>query len=70
MTKIIGDMNISDVLNIDAQTAQIFFANGLHCLGCPSAAGESIFEACQIHGIDSENLLKELNDYFANKASE
>ncbi len=67
MTQINGEMNISDVLNMDTQTAPIFFANGLHCLGCPSAAGESIFEACQIHGIDAENLLKELNAFFADK---
>lgn len=58
------DMIISDVLNMDQGTVPIFFKNGLHCLGCVMASGETIEEACLVHGIDCDNLIFELNSYF------
>ena len=67
MAKITSDMIIADVLNIDRGTAPIFLNNGMHCLGCPSSSGESIEDACAIHGIDTEKLIKELNEYLENK---
>lgn len=70
MIKITPDMIISEVLRIDRGTAPIFLNNGMHCLGCPSSSGESIEDACAIHGIDAQKLVKELNDYFASKGQE
>lgn len=67
MTKITPDMIIADVLQIDRGVVPIFLSNGLHCLGCPSATGESISEACEIHGLDTDKLIIELNEYFKNK---
>lgn len=67
MATITSDMNIAQVLNMDRGSAKIFFDNGLHCLGCPSSIGESIEEACEIHGIDVNKLVKELNDYLNSK---
>ena len=67
MSKITSDMIISEVLRLDRGTAPIFLNNGMHCLGCPSSSGESIKDACAIHGIDSEKLVKELNEYFDKK---
>jgi hybrid cluster-associated redox disulfide protein len=67
MAKITSDMIISDVLQMDRNTAPIFMKMGMHCLGCPSASGESIEDACAVHGIDSEKLVKELNEYFEEK---
>jgi hybrid cluster-associated redox disulfide protein len=67
MTKVTKDMIISDVLSLDRGTAPIFLNNGMHCLGCPSSSGESIEDACMVHGIDSDKLIKELNEYFAGK---
>lgn len=63
MQKITKDMIISEVLKVDRGTAPIFMNNGMHCLGCPSSSGESIEDACSIHGIDVDNLVKELNNY-------
>jgi hybrid cluster-associated redox disulfide protein len=40
---------------------------GMHCLGCPSASGESLAEACAVHGIDVDKLIDELNEYFDGK---
>ena len=67
MAKVTPDMIIADVLKMDKGTVPIFLNAGMHCLGCPSASGESIAEACQVHGIDSDKLVKELNDFFESK---
>lgn len=67
INKVTPDMIIADILNLDKGTAPIFYGNGLFCLGCPSASGESLKEACEIHGIDCDKLLKELNEFFESK---
>lgn len=64
MAKVNSDMIISEVLRMDKGTVPVFLRNGLHCLGCPSASGESIEDACAIHGLDADKLVKELNDFF------
>lgn len=65
--KITKDMIIGDVLDIDAGCAQYFLEIGMHCLGCPSARGESIEQACMVHGTDCDELVEKLNKYFENK---
>lgn len=67
MGKITKDDIIMDVLMMDKGTAPIFIRHGMHCLGCPSSSGESIEDACAVHGIDAEKLVKDLNEYFNNK---
>ena len=67
MVQVTKEMIISDVLHMDEGTAPIFIQNGMHCLGCPSASGESIDDACMVHGLDSNKLISELNAYFASK---
>jgi len=64
MAKITKEMIISDVLELDINTAPIFFTNGMHCVGCPSASGESIENACIVHGMDPDKLIGELNSFF------
>ena len=66
MAKVTKNMIIADVLKIDKGTVPIFLNNGMHCLGCPSSSGESIEEACSVHGIDAEKLVDELNNYLKN----
>lgn len=65
--KITKDMLIGDVLDIDTGAAKYFFEIGMHCLGCPASRGESIEQACQVHGTDCDELLAKLNAYFAEK---
>ena len=57
------EMYIAQVLNSYQNTVPIFFKNGLHCLGCVMASGETIEEACLVHGIDCDQLLSELNTF-------
>lgn len=53
---------IGDVLDQYPDTAEIFFSIGMHCLGCPASRGESIEEACQVHGADADALVASLNN--------
>ncbi|MGI5892956.1 MAG: DUF1858 domain-containing protein [Candidatus Merdivicinus sp.] len=59
------DSVIGDVLDFDSTTAQFFLAMGMHCLGCPSARGESIAEACAVHGVDPDELIAKINAHLA-----
>ncbi|NLN64515.1 MAG: DUF1858 domain-containing protein [Clostridiaceae bacterium] len=67
MAKVSEDMIIKEVLQLDEGTAPIFMKHGMHCLFCPSASGESIKEACLVHGIDPQKLIGDLNEYLASK---
>ncbi len=58
---------IGDVLDFDQGTAVYFFEIGMHCLGCPSARGESIEMACAVHGTDADALVEKINAYLASK---
>lgn len=59
--KITKDMLIGDVLDQYPDLATFFFEIGMHCLGCPHSRGESIAEACEVHGTDADALLEKLN---------
>lgn len=61
------DSIIGDVLEMNPETATFFFEIGMHCLGCPSARGESIAAACMVHGTDADALVKKINDFLAQK---
>lgn len=58
---------IGDVLDFDRTTAEYFIEIGMHCLGCPSARGESLEQACMVHGTDVDALVAKLNAHIANK---
>ena len=59
---------IGDVLDFDATTAAYFFEIGMHCLGCPASRGESIAEACMVHGTNADELVAKINAHLAKKA--
>ena len=57
---------IGDILDADRSTAPYFLEMGMHCLGCPSARGESIEQPCAAHGVDVNVLVEKLNKHFGN----
>ena len=59
---------IGDVLDIAPETAPLFMAIGMHCLGCPASRGETVEEACAVHGVDVDEFLKHLNAFDEGKA--
>ena len=61
------DSLIGEVLDYDKETAEFFFEMGMHCVGCPASRGESIEEACEVHGVDCNEMIEKINNYFANK---
>lgn len=67
MAEITKETIIMDVLKIDEGTAAYFYEIGMHCLGCPSASGETIEEACAVHGVDADELVEKINDYLKDK---
>ncbi|MBQ9099148.1 MAG: DUF1858 domain-containing protein [Clostridia bacterium] len=56
---------IGDVLDYNAGTAKFFFEIGMHCLGCPASRGESIADACAVHGTNADELVKKLNEFLS-----
>ena len=65
--KITKDMLIGDILDMDSNTAQFFFVIGMHCLGCPASRGESVEDACKVHGTDCDALVSKINAYLESK---
>lgn len=61
------DMLIGELLQKSELIAPILMRAGMHCLGCPSAQGESLEEACMVHGIDCDNLVAGINEVLALK---
>ena len=59
--KITKDMVITKVISIAPESVDIFLEHGMHCVGCMAAAGETIEEACEVHGIDADELVAALN---------
>ena len=59
------DSIIGDVLDVAPEVAPFFFEIGMHCLGCPSARGESIEMACAVHGTDADELVAKINAFLA-----
>ncbi|MBE6016232.1 MAG: DUF1858 domain-containing protein [Lachnospiraceae bacterium] len=55
------DMTIGEILRIDDRLIPILLETGMHCLGCPSAQGESLEEACYVHGTDADAIVAKMN---------
>ncbi len=63
MEKVTEMMLVGDVLDMDADIAEVFIKNGLNCLGCPGSYSENLKEAADGHGISLNKLIKDLNEY-------
>lgn len=55
------DMKIGELLEVAPEKAEILMEAGMHCLGCPASQAETLEEACEVHGIDVNELVEELN---------
>ena len=65
MAVITKDTIIGDILDMDPTTAEFFLAMGMHCLGCPASRGESVEQACQVHGVDCDEWVAKINAHMA-----
>lgn len=58
---------IGEVLDWNQDTSKYFLQMGMHCLGCPSSRNETIEQACQVHGVNADNLVAQLNEFLSNQ---
>lgn len=61
MSQITKDTIIAEILAIAPQSAPLFQSIGMHCLGCAMSSGETLEEACAVHGVDADEFLGQLN---------
>lgn len=66
MAAVTKDMIIGEILDMDETTAPYFLEMGMHCLGCPSSRGESVGQACMVHGVDADEIVSKLNAALGN----
>lgn len=67
MTEVSKNTTIGDILDADRGTSVFFLQMGMHCLGCPASRGETIEEACMVHGVDADELVTKINEYLSSK---
>ena len=67
MATVTKEMTIGEIIMIDQGVIAVLLNYGMHCIGCPSAQGESLEEACTVHGLDVEPLVNEINEYLSSK---
>ena len=59
------DTKIGEILEVAPEKAEILLQAGMHCLGCPASRGESIEDACAVHGVDADELVEKINNFLA-----
>ena len=67
MATVTKEMTIGEIIMIDQGVIAVLLNYGMHCIGCPSAQGESLEEACMVHGLDVDPLVDEINEYLSSK---
>ncbi len=55
------DTKIGEIVEKYPEKVDVLLSAGMHCIGCPASQAETLEEACMVHGIDVEDLLKEIN---------
>lgn len=58
---------MGEMLKFDMGIAYVLMQCGMHCVGCPSSIGESLEEACMVHGLNADLVLEQIKTYLANK---
>jgi len=69
MAQVTKDMLIKDILQVDRELAVILMNHGMRCVGCPSAASETLGEAATVHGMNPDELLEEMNAFLSTKGA-
>lgn len=65
MAKVTKDTLIGEALMMNMGVAEVLMESGMHCVGCPASQGETIEEACMVHGIEHDPVIKKINDFLA-----
>ncbi len=62
MAEITKDMTIGEILRAKPEAASVLMDAGMHCLGCPSAQGESLEDAAMVHGMNIDDIMMKLGE--------
>ena len=65
--KITKQTTMGEMLQYDGGIALVLMEAGMHCVGCPSSIGESLEEACMVHGMNSDEVLANINEYLKSR---
>ncbi len=65
MAAITKDTLIGEILRMDPDSEEFFMAMGMYCLGCPASLGETLEQACMVHGVDADEMVQKLNEHLA-----
>ncbi len=65
MKEVTKETIIGDILDVCPDAAPFFLEIGMHCLGCPASRGETIEQACMVHGTDANELIDKINGFLA-----
>lgn len=68
--KLTKQTTMGEILEYDMGIAYILMQCGMHCVGCPSSIGESLEEACAVHGLDADEVMDVIRDYLENNPKE
>lgn len=68
MAQVTKETLIGEALMMNMDIAEILMESGMHCVGCPASQGESIEEACMVHGMDADALIAKINEFLAKEA--
>ena len=63
MSEITKDTIIAEILNVAPHSAPLFRSIGMNCLGCAMASGETLGQACMVHGVDPDAFLEKLSEF-------
>lgn len=68
MKEITKEMKIGEILDNAQETAPFFLEMGMHCLGCPASRSETVAQACNVHGVNADELINKINDFLSKNA--
>jgi hybrid cluster-associated redox disulfide protein len=63
--QITKDTVIGTILDTTPETAPFFLEMGMHCLGCPASRGETVEQACMVHGVNADELIAKINEFLS-----
>ena len=59
--EITKSMNFSEIIEKNPDAIGILLEKGMHCIGCPMSMQESLAEGAIAHGLNPDELVKEIN---------
>jgi len=65
--KITKKMTFAEIIQKHPEAAEILMEKGMHCIGCPMSQMESLEDGIKAHGLNVEEVVKELNNKLEKK---